>query len=80
LPIEEKYGVTIIREEDVTPKISSLCENDLEGHPKREQLGIFASPRATIYVDGSWHNVDIDEISALAKKGTIYVVVLSCGI
>jgi len=58
LPIEEEYGVTIIKEntrEDVTAKISSICENDLEGHPKREQLGIFASPRATMYVDGSWH-------------------------
>ena len=50
LPIEEKYGVTIIKEntrEDVTSKISTICETDLEGHPKREQLGIFASPRAS---------------------------------
>ena len=50
LPIEEEYGVSIIKEntrEDVTSKISTICENDLEGHPKREQLGIFASPRAS---------------------------------
>jgi hypothetical protein len=83
LPIEEKYVVTIIKEntrEDVTAKISSICENDLEGHPKREQLGIFASPRATMYVDGSWHNVDIDEIPALAKKGTDVVFVEKRGI
>jgi 5S rRNA maturation endonuclease (ribonuclease M5) len=83
LPIEEKYGVTIIKEntrEDVTAKISSICENDLEGHPKREQLGIFASPRATMYVDGSWHDVDINEIPALAKKGTDVVFIEKRGV
>jgi hypothetical protein len=83
LPLEEKYGVTIIKEntrEDVTAKISTICENDLEGHPKREQLGIFASPRATMYVDGSWYNVDIDEIPSLAKKGTDVVFTEKRGI
>jgi hypothetical protein len=83
LPFEEKYGVTIIKEntrEDVTAKISSICENDLECHPKREQLGIFASPRATMYVDGSWHNVDIDEIPTLAKKGTDVVFMEKRGV
>ena len=83
LPIEERYGVTIIKEntrEDVTAKISEICENDLEGHPKREQLGIFASPRATMYVDGEWHNVDIDEIPSLAKKGTDVVFIEKRGV
>jgi hypothetical protein len=86
LPIEEKFkaqGVTIIKEntrEDVTAKISEICENDLEGHPKREQLGIFASPRATMYVDGEWHNVDIDEIPSLAKKGTDVVFIEKRGV
>jgi hypothetical protein len=83
LPIEEKYGVTIIKEntrEDVTAKISSICENDLEDNPKRERLGIFASPRATMYVDGSWHNVDIDEIPSLAKKGTDVIFIEKRGI
>ena len=37
-------------------------------------IGIFASPRATMYVDGSWHNVDIDEIPSLAKREqTLYL-------
>ena len=83
LPIEEKYRVTIIREntrEDVTASISKICENDLEGHPKREQLGIFASPTATMYVDGSWHDVDINEIPALAKKGTDVVFIEKRGV
>jgi hypothetical protein len=52
----------------------------LEGHPKREQLGIFASPRAAMYVDGSWHNVDIDEIPPLAKKGTDVVFMEKRGV
>src|SRR5215469_2964580 len=83
LPIEERYDVTIIKEntrEDVTAKISFICENDLEGHPKREELGIFASPRATMYVDGSWHNVDIDEIPSLAKRGTDVVFIEKRGV
>ncbi|MGB6595459.1 MAG: hypothetical protein WBE68_28490, partial [Candidatus Nitrosopolaris sp.] len=78
LPIEEALGLTIIKEntrEDVTAKISEICENDLEDHPKREQLGIFASPRATMYVEGAWHNVDINEIPSLAKKGTDVVFI-----
>ena len=83
MPIEEEYGVTIIKEntrEDVTSKINTICENDLEDHPKREQLGIFASPRAAMYVDGSWHNVDIDEIPSLAKKGTDVVFMEKRGV
>ncbi|MGC1930599.1 MAG: hypothetical protein WA667_16645 [Candidatus Nitrosopolaris sp.] len=83
LPIEEALGVTIIKEntrEDVTAKISEICENDLEGHPKREQLGIFASPRATMYFEGAWHNVDIDEIPSLAKKGTDVVFIEKRGV
>ena len=47
----------------------------MEDHPKREQLGIFASPRATMYVEGAWHNVDINEIPSLAKKGTDVVFI-----
>lgn len=60
LPIEERYHITIIKEntrDDMTAKISEICERDLEGNPTREQLGIFASPRATLYFDGTWHNV-----------------------
>ena len=75
--------MTIIKEntrEDVTSKISTICENDLEGHPKREQLGIFASPRAAMYVDGSWHNVDIDKLPSLAKKGTDVVFMEKRGV
>ncbi|MGC1932552.1 MAG: hypothetical protein WA667_26560 [Candidatus Nitrosopolaris sp.] len=47
----------------------------MDGHPKRERLGIFASPRATMYVDGSWYNVDINEIPSLAKNGTDVVFI-----
>ena len=53
----------------VTAMISERCER-LEGNPKREQLGIFASPRATMYVDGQWYRIDIDSIPEVAGKGT----------
>ena len=52
----------------------------MEGHPKREQLGIFASPRATMYVNESWHNVDINEIPSLAKNGTDVVFIEKRGV
>jgi 5S rRNA maturation endonuclease (ribonuclease M5) len=78
LPIEERYHITVIEEntrDDMTVKISEICEKDLEGNPTREQLGIFASPRATLYFDGTWHNVDIEDIPSLAGKGTDVVFI-----
>jgi 5S rRNA maturation endonuclease (ribonuclease M5) len=78
LPIEERYHITVIKEntrDDMTQKISEICESDLEGNPTREQLAIFASPRATLYFDGTWHNVDIDDIPSLAGKGTDVVFI-----
>jgi hypothetical protein len=63
-------------EKVLTTKILAV----MEGHPKREQLGIFASPRATMYVDGEWHNFDIDEIPSLAKKGTDVVFIEKRGV
>jgi 5S rRNA maturation endonuclease (ribonuclease M5) len=77
LLLEEKYGIVIIKENtrnDVTAVISGECEN-LPGSPTREQLGIFASPRATMYFRGRWYDVDIKEIPSLAGKGTHVVFI-----
>jgi hypothetical protein len=63
----------------MTAVISERCEK-LEGSPKREQLGIFASPRATMYVNGQWYRVDIDSIPDVAGKGTDVIFIEKQGI
>ena len=82
LPIERKYHLTMIKSGTrtaVTAMISERCER-LEGNPKREQLGIFASPRATMYVDGQWYRIDIDSIPEIAGKGTDVIFIEKQGI
>jgi hypothetical protein len=54
--------------------ITERCEK-LEGSPRREELGIFASPRAAMYVNRQWHRVDIDDNPELAGKGTDVVFI-----
>ena len=41
----------------------------------RENLGIIAGTRASLYFDGKQENVDMDEIVALAEKGTDLVFI-----
>ena len=82
LPIERAHGVVMIKDNtrsDVTAMINERCEK-LEGSPTREQLGIFASPRATMYVNGRWYRVDIDDIPELAGKGTDIVFIEKQGV
>jgi hypothetical protein len=82
LPIEKKFGVIMIKDntrKDVTAMINERCEK-LEGSPRREELGIFASPRATMYVNGQWYRVDIDEIPELAGKGTDVIFIEKQGV
>jgi hypothetical protein len=82
LPVEREYGVVMIKantRSDVTSMINERCEK-LEESPTREQLGIFASPRATMYVNGRWHRVDIDDIPELAGKGTDVVFIEKQGV
>ena len=82
LPLEVKYHISIIKEgtrKQVTAMISDICQT-LPGSPKREQLGIFASPRASMYFDGTWHDVDIRQIPTLAGKGTVVLFVEKRGV
>jgi 5S rRNA maturation endonuclease (ribonuclease M5) len=82
IPIEKTYHETMIKvgtRKAVTAMISERCEK-LEGSPAREQLGITASPRATMYVKGEWFRVDIDKIPALAGKGTDVIFIEKQGV
>lgn len=89
IPLEQKYGITIIKEstrEYITSRISEICEkgtddngNLLIGQP-RERLGITANARAVMYYRGVLSNVDIDEISNLALNGTDVIFVEKRGI
>jgi hypothetical protein len=36
----------------------------------REQLGIVASPWASMYFEGSWHDISFNSLEVLAQKGT----------
>jgi hypothetical protein len=70
----------------VTSKISEICEerrdkngNLLIGVP-REKLGIFASARAQFYFKGGWHSVYLDDIPALADKGTVVIFIEKVGV
>lgn len=82
LPLEAKYHISIIKEgtrRQITAMVSEICQK-LPGSPKREQLGIFASPRASLYFDGTWHDVDVRDIANLAGKGTIVLFVEKRGV
>lgn len=82
LPIEKRYGIVLIKantRKDVTAMINERCEK-LEGSPRREELSIFASPRATMYVNGRWHRVDIDDIPELAGRGTDVIFIEKQGV
>lgn len=80
--MENDYKITIIKQgtrKEVTAKVTEICET-LPGSPKREQLGIFASPRATMYFRGSWLGVDIRDIPELSKKGAVVLFVEKRGV
>jgi hypothetical protein len=67
LPIFEKYKVKLPKRESFTKKIKKVCE---KLGVTREQIGIVAKARATMYYDGHWYPVSYDAISTLAKNGT----------
>jgi hypothetical protein len=82
LRLEAKYRISLIKigtRKQITSMVSDLCA-ELPGSPKREQLGIFASPRASLYFAGTWYDVDIRQIPNLADKGTVVVFVEKRGV
>jgi hypothetical protein len=83
--LREKYlipnniPITRTTRSQVTANIRKICKS-LEGSPTREDLGIIAGARASLYFDGKWENVDMDEIVALAEKGTDLVFIEKRGV
>jgi hypothetical protein len=83
--LREKYlipnhiPITSTTRSQVTGNIRKICKS-LEGSPMREDLGIIAGARASLYFDGKWENVDMDEIVALAEKGTDLVFIEKRGV
>ena len=83
--LREKYlipnniPITSTTRSQVTGNIRKICKS-LEGSPMREDLGIIAGARASLYFDGKWENVDMDEVVALAEKGTDLVFIEKRGI
>ncbi len=83
--LREKYlipnniPITSTTRSQVTANIRIICKS-LKGSPMREDLGIIAGARASLYFDGKWENVDMDEIVALAEKGTDLVFIEKRGV
>ncbi len=71
LPLFAKYGMECKRS-SFKSCIRQVCAD--EG-VRREQLGIVASPWASLFFEGEWHDVTYDSIKELAEKGTDIVFV-----
>jgi hypothetical protein len=67
LPIFEKYNVKLPQRESFTQKIDKVCRR--LGFT-REQLGIVAKARATMYYNGNWYPVSYEAVNRLAENGT----------
>ena len=67
LPIYAKYNMDPPKRKSFVARIKPVCE---ELGVTREQLGIIAKPRATMYFNGEWSSVSYDAIQELAENGT----------
>jgi predicted flap endonuclease-1-like 5' DNA nuclease len=68
LPVFEKFQKTLPLRKSFTSKINKVCKERF--HCSREEFGIVAKPRATMYYNGNWYPVSYEAVSALAKNGT----------
>ena len=77
LPIFEKYRVKLPTRKYFTSRIKAVCEKlDVT----REELGIIAKPRATMYFNGKWTSVSYDAIEDLARNGTDIIFIEKKGV
>ena len=67
LPLFEQYKVKLPKRKSFTGQIKKVCE---KLGVTREELGIFAKARATMYFNGVQTAVSYDKINDLAKNGT----------
>jgi hypothetical protein len=77
LPIFEKYKVKLSTRGYFTSRIKAVCERI---GVTREELGIIAKPRATMYFNGKWTSVSYDAIDDLARNGTDIIFIEKKGI
>src|SRR5215207_3950578 len=63
----EEYGIKLPKRKSLIAKIKVVCEK--LGYT-REELGIIAKARATMYFNGVWSSVSYDAIQELAENGT----------
>ena len=69
--ILKKFNLNATRDY-VKKLIRELCRDK---GVTREEIGIFAGARATMYFDGQWSSVSFDAIGALAQNGTDIIVI-----
>jgi hypothetical protein len=67
LPLFEKYKTKLPNRKSFTSKIKAVCE---KLGVTREQLGIVAKARASMYFEGVKSDVNYDAIDELAENGT----------
>jgi hypothetical protein len=74
LPLFEQYGVKYSNDSRAHFKncIRVLCK---EYGIAREQIGIIASPWASMFFKGEWYDISFDTIKDLAEKGTDIVFI-----
>src|SRR5215216_5168383 len=77
LPIFEKYKIKLPTRKYFTSRIKAVCEKQ---GAKREELGIIAKPRATMYFNGKWTSVSYDAIEDLARNGTDIIFIEKKGV
>lgn len=67
LPIFAKNKIKLPKRKSLTSRIKAVCE---KLGVTREDLGIIAKARATMYFNGKWNSVSYDAIEDLAGNGT----------
>jgi hypothetical protein len=68
LPVFKKFEKELPLRKSFTSKINTVCKERFGC--TREEFGIVAKPRATMYYNGNWYPVSYEAVRTLAKNGT----------
>jgi predicted flap endonuclease-1-like 5' DNA nuclease len=68
LPLWEEHSTQVPQRKSFTSKIQKVCEERFDS--TREEMGIYAKPRATMYFKGQRTPVSFSKIEELADNGT----------
>jgi len=77
LPLYAKYNMDPPQRESFVARIKPVCESRGK---TREEYGIIAKPRATMYFNGEWSSVSYDAVEDLAENGTDIILIEKRGI